>query len=65
MRKLSLNPQNVINGIWYYEEQSGIDIICELPERPGHPLYIRIPWRKLVASINRYKSVKAKRSTSK
>lgn len=53
--KLSRKPQNLRPGAWYYEEFGGIDVIYEIYmngkfDRMG---MIRIPWRKLRASLKR------------
>lgn len=61
--ELSRNPQNIIEQCWYYEEPGGIEIIHELPERIGKPLRIKISWRKLIASVKRYQSFKARANT--
>jgi len=58
MSALKLEPTDIQAGVWYYEETFGIEIIHELPERPGNPLHIKIPWRKLEASTHRHQTDK-------
>jgi len=67
MNALSMSPQNIQDDTWYYEESYGLDIIHELPERPGKPLHIKIPWRKLEASVRRHQidKIAAKRRKGK
>lgn len=55
--KFSLEPQK-LDRAWYYEENGGIDIIVdtaafsEISTRRV-PIHVKIPWRKLRASLKR------------
>lgn len=46
---LLLNPIIVKNG-WYYEEARGLSVVS-----PAGVAIIVIPWRKILASVERYK----------
>lgn len=56
---LSLSPQDINDDLWYYEERGGIDlhVWVEMPKAMSrgerHHVNVRIPWRKLVASVKR------------
>lgn len=57
---LSLEPQNINQSLWYYEEPKGITIVQEFRLNGD---YIKttqtvIPWRKILASVERYKKSK-------
>lgn len=58
----SNNPQNVNEHVWYYEYPGRLDFIIEAKELQesggGSPITIRIPWRKLLASLKRRPKVK-------
>lgn len=54
---LSLNPQNISEHEWYYEEPSGVNVVVELPKF-GNTIQVVIPWRKMVKSVSRYLAVK-------
>ena len=55
-KRPSLSPQNLNPYSWYYEYPSRIDLIHEVRDADGRYLKtvtIRIPWRKLKASLKR------------
>lgn len=60
MAELSRKPQMINEDCWYYEESFGIEIIHKLPERQYDNLHIKIPWRKISASVKRYEAIKQK-----
>ncbi len=58
---LSLNPQHINEGAWYYEEEKGIEIVYEIVNN-GQRLrtdHILIPWKTIVNSVKRYRRLKA------
>jgi hypothetical protein len=57
--ELSRDPQNLSEDTWYYEERPGICITHNIdPNDHARPIHIKIPWRKLVKSVNRYLETK-------
>lgn len=58
MSKLSLDPQPVCDGLWYYEDNGGIDLIIDFKklhplDNPNATKRVMIPWKKLRASLKR------------
>jgi hypothetical protein len=54
--ELSLEPQNITSELWYYEQKKGILIVHRITNKDR---YIRtdqilIPWKKILASVDRY-----------
>jgi len=55
---LSLNPQNITNTFWYYEEPKGLIIVHEIRQEDNSYMrtdQIIIPWKNILKSVNRYK----------
>jgi len=56
---LSRNPQNISDKLWYYEETSHVEIIYN--PTPGVYHHLKIPWGKLMKSVDRYIRVRHER----
>lgn len=54
-KDVSLNPQNINAHTWYYEYDTFIEVIYEVFETDRYikTVHIKIPWRKLRASLKR------------
>ena len=56
--KLSNKPQTIDGNNWYYEEARNIELIHRVYDGNGAFLFtdhIKIPWRKVFASVRRYR----------
>lgn len=52
----SLSPQNISRSVWYYENNKSIDVYIrhqEVRHADANTVVIRIPVRKLAATLNR------------
>lgn len=63
--ELSLVPQNINEKTWYYEDTKNIDFITYEKPGDGGAIYIKIPWSKLIKSVERYKAVKKSKTKAK
>ena len=63
--KLSLEPQQLDMG-WYYEDNGGIEVYIDFVAQQNRtgPAKIKIPWRKLRASLKRKDSALTPQSNS-
>ena len=52
-KHLSLNPKQVTDKIWYYEELEGIQVCHDVHYVNGTVEHFIIPWRMLRASLKR------------
>lgn len=55
-KHLSLEPQNITDELWYYEEPKGINIVHEINKFNGEHIrtdQIIIPWSKIIHSLKR------------
>ena len=58
LKDLSLNPQKIDECTWYYEDKDGIEVYHE---RSGSStITVKLPWRKVLKSVERYKKQPAK-----
>lgn len=58
---LSLDPQEVNQFLWYYEENKGLNIVHEIRDSQGGYLrtdQILIPWSKIERTYVRYRKWK-------
>lgn len=63
---LSSKPQNIDLETWYYEEQSGIEVVHWTKDDNGkrRAIHIKIPWRMLSDSLARKASNTARVPTA-
>lgn len=59
--RLSLDPQVCRDGHWYYEERRGLCVVkcggCQLHECGP---FIYLPWKKVEASVRRWRASRRK-----
>ena len=54
---LNYGPVEIDEDSWYYEDKTGIDLIHEERDLEGNfikTVHIKIPWRKLVTTMERF-----------
>jgi hypothetical protein len=64
----SLEPQTVSKISWYYEYPTNLLLIHEVRRHDGSLIqveHIKIPWRKIEASLQRVRAPKRKTTRSK
>lgn len=61
---LSREPQDLGKKAWYYEEPRGLLVIAYNEEDHPAPGRAVIPWKKIEASLKRYRAQRRARSAS-
>jgi hypothetical protein len=65
MMARSVKPQHINKAAWYYEERSSLLLVHEIRSDDGAYLrtdQIKIPWRKIEASMKRVKAARRRAS---
>lgn len=65
---LSDSPQDIDKNNWYYEDPDGIDLVHEVLNKQGLHVsteHIKIPWKMLKKSLERFESVMVEFKKSK